>query len=105
MAAVTSSGIKPPLSNSCAKNLLIPQFSMTSESYTTFVPIPKDVLKEKYLKNRLSMRAIAHEFSCSKAYVRSLFTRYKITMRGKQSGADGLSTASDGKADIIKLTT
>ena len=83
----------------CAKTVTSPQLSMTSEIYVTSLPIPKHILRQKYLENRLSMRAIASEFSCSKAYVRSLLLRYKIPPQ-KQPGChrmiDGSPTASVG---------
>ena len=54
---------------------------MELDSYLTSVFIPESVLRQKYLENQLSTRAIASEFACSKTYVRSMLLRYKIPMR------------------------
>ncbi len=57
------------------------QLSMRSGAYKTSPIIPESVIKRKYLENRLSTRAIASEFSCSKTYVRSLLLKYNIPLR------------------------
>ena len=67
--------------NRYAEPVLDPQFSMESERYTTFPYIPEGMLKQKYLEDRFSTRAIAREFSCSKTYVRSQLLKYKIPLR------------------------
>ena len=70
-------------------------FLMESDSYTTYLFIPEDVLIQKYLADRLSMRQIASEFSCSKTYVRSLLLKYNIPARHRiTAGQGGMPTAS-----------
>ena len=64
-----------------AKNVLNPQFSMKSTTSTTSLSISESVLKQKYLKNYLSIRGIAKEFSCSKTKIRSLLLKYEIPLR------------------------
>ena len=64
-----------------AKNVLNPQFSMKSTISITSAPISESVLKQKYLKNHLSTRQIAKEFSCSKTKIRNLLLKYKIPLR------------------------
>ena len=64
-----------------AKNVLNFQFSMKSNVSIAPMPISKSVLKQKYLKNRLSIREIAKEFSFSKTKTRSLLLKYKIPLR------------------------
>ena len=54
---------------------------MRSGAYKTSPIIPESVIRHKYLENRLSTRAIASEFSCSKTYVRSLLLKYNIPLR------------------------
>ena len=57
------------------------QLSMRSGGYKTSPIIPESVIRQKYLENRLSTRAIASEFSCSKTYIRSLLLKYNIPRR------------------------
>ena len=57
------------------------QLSMRSGAYKTSPIIPESVIRQKYLENRLSTRAIASEFSCSKTYIRSLLLKYNIPLR------------------------
>ena len=64
-----------------AKNVLNLQFSMKSIVSITSVPISESVLKQKYLKDYLSTRQIAKEFSCSKTKIRNLLLKYKIPLR------------------------
>ena len=64
-----------------AESVLNPEFSMESTTYQTSIPISSDVLKEKYLENKLSMRDIAREFSCSKTLVRKLLLKYQIPLK------------------------
>ena len=67
--------------NQATENVSNQQLSMRSGSYKTSPIIPEGVLRQKYLENRLTTRAIAHEFSCSKTYVRSLLQKYNIPRR------------------------
>jgi len=64
-----------------AESVLNPQFVMKSNAYTTSESLSDDVLRQKYLENRLSMRDIAREFMCSKTQVRSLLLKYQIPLR------------------------
>ena len=64
-----------------AKNVLNLQFSMKSTISITSSSISESVLKQKYLKNYLSTRQIAKEFSCSKTKIRNLLLKYKIPLR------------------------
>ena len=63
------------------KNVLNLQFSMKSTISITSLPISESVLKQKYLKNQLSIREIAKEFSCSKTKIRDLLLKYEIPLR------------------------
>ena len=63
------------------ENILNPQFSMKSTISINSLSISEDVLKQRYLKNHLSTREIAKEFSCSKTKIRSLLLKYKIPLR------------------------
>lgn len=65
----------------CAISVLNLKFYIELDAYTTSPPISACVLKQKYLKNHLSMRDIASEFSCSKTRIRSLLLRYGIPLR------------------------
>ena len=69
-----------------AKNVLNPQFSMKSTISITSLPIPESVLKQKYLKNYLSIKEVAKDFSCSKTRIRSLLLKYKIPLRQPSKG-------------------
>ena len=64
-----------------AESVLNRKLLMELDSYLTSAFIPESVLRQKYLKNRLSTRVIASEFACSKTYVRSLLLKYNIPMR------------------------
>ena len=64
-----------------AKSELNFKLIMELDSYITSAFIPESVLRQKYLENRLSLRDIAHEFACSKTYVRSLLQKYNIPRR------------------------
>jgi predicted DNA-binding protein YlxM (UPF0122 family) len=64
-----------------AENVLIPEFSMISCTYVASETFSEDVLRAKYLENRLSMREIASEFMCSKTQVRNLLLKYEIPLR------------------------
>ena len=69
----------PP--SQCAGNVIIPNLSIKSNVCVTSSIIFEGVLREKYLKNNLSMRDIAGEFECSKNHVRDLLLKYKIPIR------------------------
>lgn len=69
------------LDTASAENVLSPQFTMKSYTYITSESISADVLRQKYLENRLSMRDIAKEFMCSKTQVRNLLLRHDIPLR------------------------
>ena len=75
------------------------QLSMRSGAYKTSPIIPESVIRQKYLENRLSTRAIASEFSCSKTYVRSLLLKYKVPLR-KTSDYRGSRWFAYGKRKI-----
>ena len=62
--------------------------------------IPEDVLKQKYLKNHLSTREIAKEFSCSKSKIRSLLSKYKIPLREPSKGHHKYNSRTYGKKKI-----
>ena len=64
-----------------AKNVPNPQFSMKSTISIASSSIPENALKQKYLKNYLSIREIAKEFSCSKTKIRDLLLKYAISLR------------------------
>ena len=64
-----------------AESVLNPEFSMESTTYLTSLSISSDVLKQKYLQNKLSMRDIAKEFSCSKTQIRKLLLKYSIPLK------------------------
>ena len=68
-------------SDQCAESVLNLQFSMVSSCSTTSLFIPENVLKQKYLEDRLSMREIAKEFACSKTYIRDLLLKHEIPLR------------------------
>ena len=68
-------------SDQSAESALIPQISIRSVTYITSPPISASVLRQKYLTDRLSMRDIAHEFSCSKTHIRDLLLKHKIPLR------------------------
>ena len=74
-------------------------FLIESDSYTTYPFIPEDVLRQKYLENRLPIRAIASEFACSKTYVRSMSLKYNIPLR-KTSDYRGSRWFAYGKRKI-----
>ena len=61
--------------------IALPIKSMKSSIYNTFPCIPESLIKQKYLEDRLSIKDIAREFSCSKTYVRSLLLKYNIPLR------------------------
>ena len=63
------------------KNVLNPKFSMKSITYISSLPIFEDMLKQKYLKDYLSIRESAKEFSYSINKVRLLLLKYKIPLR------------------------
>ena len=65
----------------CAKNVLNFNFLVKLGGSTTSQTFTESVLRHKYIQNRLSMRAIANEFACSKTHVRDLLLRYKIPIR------------------------
>ena len=64
-----------------AENVLNLEFSVKSTIFITSLSISESVLKQKYLKNHLSIREIAKEFSFSKTKIRSLLLKYKIPLR------------------------
>ena len=72
---------------------------MELDSYLTSVFIPEDVLRQRYLENRRSMRDIAREFACSKTYIRSLLLKYNIPMR-KTSDYRGSKWYAYGKRRV-----
>ncbi len=72
---------------------------MELDSYLTSVFIPESVLRQKYIENRLSTRAIASEFACSKTYIRSLLLKYNIPMR-KTSDYRGSKWYAYGKRRV-----
>ena len=57
------------------------KISIKSSSCTAYLPISEALLKQKYLGNRLSMREIAEEFSCSKTRIRDLLLKHNIPLR------------------------
>ena len=57
------------------------KLSMRSGTYNTSPRIPESLIKQKYLENRLSIREIAREFSCSKSHVRNQLLKYSIPLR------------------------
>ena len=69
------------LDTASAENVLNLHFSMESYTYITSESISADVLRQKYLENRLSMRDIAKEFMCSKTQVRNLLLKHEIPLR------------------------
>ena len=79
------------------------KLSMRSAIYDTYPFIPEDVLRQKYLGNRLPIRAIASEFACSKTYVRSLLLRDKIPLR-KSSEYNGERWFAYGKRKVSGKT-
>ena len=79
------------------------QLSMRSGAYKTSPIISESVIRQKYLENRLSTRAIASEFSCSKTYVRSLLLRYNIPLR-KTSDYRGSRWYTYGKRRVSGKT-
>ena len=72
---------------------------MELDSYLTSPIIPESVLKQKYLENRFTTRAIASEFSCSNTYVRSLLQKYNIPLR-KQSKRRGSRWYAYGRCKV-----
>ena len=64
-----------------AENVLNGEFTMESYVYLPRVIISEDVLRQKYLENCLSMRAIAKEFMCSKSQIRNLLLMHEIPFR------------------------
>ena len=64
-----------------AINVLNPEYSMISEAHSTSPPLSKDVLKEKYLEEGLSIQGLAKEFSSSKSKIRGLLSMYQIPIR------------------------
>ena len=88
-----------------AKNVLIPQFSMKSTVSIALMPIPKSVLKQKYLKNYLSIREIAKEFLCSKTKIRDLLLKYKIPLRGPSRCHQRYDSRTYGKKKMNGKTT
>ena len=67
--------------NQYAESVLNFHFSMESIAYSNSSAISKDVLRQKYVENRLSMRDIAKEFMCSKTQVRNLLLKHDIPLR------------------------
>ena len=65
----------------CAEYLSNQKLSMRSGTYDTSPLIPKALIKQKYLSNRISIRDIAREFSCSKTRIRSQLLKYGILLR------------------------
>ena len=61
------------------ENILNSPFSMKSTISINTLSILEGVLKQKYLKNYLSTREIAKEFSYSKTKIRNLLLKYKIS--------------------------
>ena len=57
------------------------KLSMRSGIYNTSPRIPESLIKQKYLEDRLSIREIAREFSCSKSHVRNQLLKYSIPLR------------------------
>ena len=57
------------------------QLSMKSGVYDTSPLIPDSLIKQKYLEDRLSIRDIAREFSCSKTHIRNQLLKYSIPLR------------------------
>ena len=76
---------------------------MRSGAYKTSPIIPESVIRQKYIENRLSTRAIASEFSCSKTYVRSLLLKYNTPMR-KTSDYSGSKWYAYGKRRVSGKT-
>ena len=83
-----------------AENVLNPRFSMKSTISITSLPISESVLKQKYLKNYLSIREIAKEFSCSKTKIRSLLSKYKIPLRQPSKGHYKCDSRTYGKKRV-----
>ncbi len=65
----------------CAISVRNIKFYIELDAYITSLLASKHVLKQKYLEDRLSMRDIANEFSCSKTRIRSLLLKYEIPLR------------------------
>ena len=83
-----------------AENILNLQFSMKSTISITSLSISEGVLKQKYLKNRLSIREIAKEFSFSKTKIRSLLLKYKIPLRQPSKGHYKCDSRTYGKKKV-----
>ena len=60
---------------------LNPKILIKSITCITYSSITEDLLKQKYLDNRLSMLDIASEFSYSKTHVRDLLLKHNIPLR------------------------
>ena len=73
---------------------------MKSTISITSLPIPESVLKQKYLKNYLSIREIAKEFSCSKTKIRSLLLKYKIPLREPSKCHHKYNSCTYGKKKV-----
>ena len=72
---------KAGLSQQYTEPVFNSKFSMKSITCIASAFIPKTMLIQKYLKNRLSTREIAEEFSCSKSRVIKLLMKYNIPLR------------------------
>ncbi len=68
-----------------AESVLNPRFSMISEVYIGKPYFEEDVLKKKYLIEKLSIRQIAEEFSSSKSTVLKYLQLYKIKFKKRGS--------------------
>ncbi len=60
----------------------------------------KNVLKQKYLKNYLSIREIAKKFSCSKTKIRDLLLKYEIPLRKPSKYHQGYDSRTYGKKKV-----
>ncbi len=67
--------------NRYAESDLNSELSIESTTCITSPSISATMLKEKYLKNQLSMRAISKELACSRTHIRDLLVRYNIPLR------------------------
>ena len=64
----------------------------------------ENVLKQKYLKNYLSIREIAKEFSCSKTKIRELLLKYEIPLRGPSGCHQRYDSRTYGKKKVSGKT-
>ena len=62
---------------------LNPKILIKSITCITYSSITEDLLRQKYLGNRLSIRDIAREFSYSKTRVRKLLLKHNIPLRNR----------------------